>query len=213
MTTTKLDLTKEYKVYYTAKKIPEVVEFDEAQFLTIEGKGAPDGKEFTAKVEALYPLAYGIKMPMKKEGKDFTVAKLEGLWWVESEKSPLEVPREEWQWKLLIRMPDFVTSEIVEKAKEEVFKKKGIELVKKINLEEVTEGKCVQIIHIGSYSTEPESLAKMRKWMEEKNLIENGFHHEIYLSIGPKASARGKDEDDTSASSKRKNIKRQKNAI
>ena len=80
-------------------------------------------------------LSYGIKMPMKKEGKDSTVAKLEGLWWVESEKSPLEVPREEWQWKLLIRMPDFVTSEIVEKAKKEVFKRKSIDLVKEINLE------------------------------------------------------------------------------
>jgi len=43
-------------------------------------------------------------------------------------------------------------------------------------------GKCVQILHIGSYSTEPESLAKMRKLMEEKNFVENGLHHEIYLS-------------------------------
>ena len=34
MATTKLDLIKEYKTYYTAKKTPEVVEFDEAQFLT-----------------------------------------------------------------------------------------------------------------------------------------------------------------------------------
>jgi hypothetical protein len=34
MATTKLDLTKEYKAYFTVKKTPEVVEFDEAQFLT-----------------------------------------------------------------------------------------------------------------------------------------------------------------------------------
>ncbi|GAG64186.1 unnamed protein product, partial [marine sediment metagenome] len=27
-----------------------------------------------------------------------------------------------------------------------------------------------------------ESLAKMRKLMEEKNFVENGLHHEIYLS-------------------------------
>jgi len=73
---TKLDLTKEYKNYYTARTRPEVVEFGEISFLTIEGKGEPAGKEFTSKVEALYPLAYGIKIPMKKEGRDFTVAKL-----------------------------------------------------------------------------------------------------------------------------------------
>lgn len=182
MATTKLDLTKEYKTYYTAKTTSEVVEFNEAQFLTIEGKGAPGGKEFTSKVEALYPLAYGVKNICKKQGKDFAVPKLEGLWWVESDRPPLEVPREEWQWKLLIRMPHFVTSGIVEKAKEEVFKKKGIELIKGIKFEKIKEGKCVQMLHIGPYSTEPESLEKMRKLMEEKNLIENGLHHEIYLS-------------------------------
>jgi hypothetical protein len=48
--------------------------------------------------------------------------------------------------------------------------------------EKITEGKCVQILHVGPYSTEPESLSKMRKMMEKKNLIENGLHHEIYLS-------------------------------
>ncbi len=178
----KLDLTKEYKAYYTAKTSPEVVEFGEISFLTIEGKGEPAGKEFTSKVEALYPLAYGVKNICKKQGKDFTVPKLEGLWWVESDRPPLEVSREEWQWKLLIRMPDFVTSGIVEKAKEEVFKKKRIELVKEIKFEKIKEGKCVQILHIGPYSAEPESLAKIRKLMEEQKLIENGLHHEIYLS-------------------------------
>jgi len=180
--TTKLDLTKEYKTYYTAKTGPEVVEFAEIPFLTIEGKGEPGGKEFTTKVEALYPLAYSVKNICKKQGKDFGVPKLEGLWWVESDRPALEVPREEWQWKLLIRMPDFVTSEMVEKAKEEVFKKKGIELIKEIEFEKMKEGKCVQILHIGPYSTEPESLAKMKKLMEEENLVKNGLHHEIYLS-------------------------------
>jgi len=179
---TKLDLTKEYKTYYIAKTSPGVVEFGKISFLTIEGKGEPGGKEFTSKVEALYPLAYGVKNICKKQGKDFAVPKLEGLWWVESDRPPLEVPREEWYWKLLIRMPDFVTSEIIKKAKEEVFKKKGIELIKGIKFENIKEGKCIQILHIGPYSAEPESLAKMRKLMEEENFIENGVHHEIYLS-------------------------------
>ena len=182
MGTIKLDLTKEYKTYYTAKTTPEIVEFYEAQFLTIEGKGSPGSKEFTAKVEALYSLAYGVKNVCKNQGKDFGVPKLEGLWWIESNRPALEVPREEWRWKLLIRMPEFVTSEIVEKVKEEVFKKKVLELIKEIKFEKITEGKCVQILHIGPYSTEPESLSKMRKLMKEKNLIENGLHHEIYLS-------------------------------
>jgi hypothetical protein len=85
-------------------------------------------------------------------------------------------------------MLEFVTPEDVEKAKPDVFKKKGIELVNKIMFEKITEGKCVQVLHVGPYSTEPESLSKMRKLMEEKNLIENGFHHEIYLSYPRKVA-------------------------
>lgn len=127
MKTAKLDLTKEYKAYYTAKTTPEVVEVGEARFLAIEGKGELGGTEFTSKIEALYPLAYGVKNYCKKQGNDFVVPKLEGLWWVDSDKPFQEVPREEWCWKLLIRMPNLVTSEMVERAKEEVFKKKGID--------------------------------------------------------------------------------------
>jgi len=178
----KLDLTKEYKSYYTAKIVPEIVEVEEARFLTIEGKGAPGGDEFQAKIGALYSLAYGIKMLLKKEGRDFTVARLEGLWWVDSDKPYYEVPREEWCWKLLIRQPEFVTSEIVEKARQEIVKKKKVEPVNEVKFEQLKEGKCVQILHIGPYSTEPESLAKMYELMSEKGLIFNGLHHEIYLS-------------------------------
>ncbi|HDN17914.1 MAG TPA: hypothetical protein ENF41_02535 [Candidatus Bathyarchaeota archaeon] len=132
-------------------------------------------------MSALYPLAYGVKRIMKKEGRDFTVAKLEALWWVDSEKPYTEAPREEWCWRLLIRQPEFVTHKIVEKARQEVLKKKKLQLVKDVRFEKLREGMCVQILHIGLYSTESESIAKMRKLMEEKNLIENDPHHEIYL--------------------------------
>ena len=182
MGATKLDLTKEYKSYYTAKTTPEVVEFGEAQFLTIEGKGEPGGEEFTAKLGALYSLAYGVRALMKKAGRDFTVAKLEGLWWVESDEFYLDVPREEWHWKLLIRQPEFVTPEVVEAARSEVLKKKGLALVNEVRFETLAEGKCVQILHIGPYATEPESLAKMQRLMGERGLVSHGLHHEIYLS-------------------------------
>jgi len=165
----------------SAKTTPEIVEIEEGKFLTIEGKGAPGGDEFQAKVGALYSLAYGVKMLMKKEGKDFTVGKLEGQWWVDSDKMWYDVPREEWRWKLLIRQPDFVAAEIIEKARQEVIKKKKLELVNEVEFDRMKEGTCVQILHIGPYSTEPESIAKMEKLMEEKNLVKDGLHHEIYL--------------------------------
>ena len=178
----KTDLLKQDKEYYSAKNKPEIKEFDELKFLTIIGKGEPAGIEFTKAIEASYPLAYGIKKIYKNQEMDFAVPKLEGLWWVNSEENALEVPKSEWHWKLLIRIPDFVISKEFEKAKTEVIKKKGIEKIYEIAFEKITEGKCIQIMHIGPYSTEPETIKQMKEFMKQNGLVENGLHHEIYIS-------------------------------
>ncbi len=178
----KLDLLKEYKSYYNAGENPEIVEFDEANYLTIEGIGEPAGKMFVSKVEALYPLAYGIKKICKEQDKDFGVPKLEGLWWVEGDTPALEIPRSEWRWKLLIRMPEFITKELMFSVQPVVAKKKKNELVQKIALEKMTEGKCVQIMHIGPYSTEHKTINELMAFIDANGISVNGKHHEIYLS-------------------------------
>ncbi len=178
----KLDLVKEYKSYYKAGKKPEVVVFQEANYLTIEGKGEPAGEVFVSKVEALYPLAYGIKKLCKDQDNDFGVPKLEGLWWVEGDIPALDVPRNDWCWKLLIRMPDFVTEEMMASVQPEVAKKKKNEITQEISFEKITEGKCVQIMHIGPYATEPEIINILMEFIAENELSVNGLHHEIYLS-------------------------------
>ncbi len=179
---TKLDFAKEYKQYYTAKNTPAVVEFGKVPYLSIEGKGEPAGEAFTKAVEALYPFAYGVKNICKKQGQDFAVPKLEGLWWVKSNKPALKAPRSEWYWELLIRMPDFATSEIIKNAKEEVFKKKDLDLIKEIKFKTINENKCVQIMHVGPYATEPETIQKIKNFIKQNGYTENGLHHEIYLS-------------------------------
>ncbi|MBT8218538.1 MAG: GyrI-like domain-containing protein [Bacteroidia bacterium] len=178
----KTDLVKEDKAYYSAKKEPDLRSFGPLSYLTITGQGEPAGTAFTRAVEALFPLAYGIRKIYKLQDMIFSVPKLEGFWWVDSDKPALDVPRKEWFWKLLIRMPEYVTVESVEQAKEQVIIKKGIQLVNDIHFETIEEGQCVQIMHIGPYSSEPETIAKMYAFMKNNNLIENGLHHEIYIS-------------------------------
>jgi len=178
----KLDLAKKYKPYYRAGKKPEIVELGEANYLAIEGKGEPAGEIFVSKVEALYPLAYGIKNICKEKNNDFGVPKLEGLWWVEGNSPALEVPRSEWHWKLLIRMPEFVTRKMILSVQPEVTKKKKNDLIREISFEKIAEDKCVQIMHIGPYSTEPETIKILMEFMDKNGLFVNGLHHEIYLS-------------------------------
>lgn len=186
----KLDLTKKYKVYFTAKTKPELVEIEKAQFISIRGKGDPSGQPFVKRIETLYPVAYAIKFAWKEKGKDFIVSKLEALWWYDENLFPgnsmtntsVEVPRSEWEYRLLIRMPSFVTQKDVEKAKQSVMAKKDLPFTQDLEFFEMTEGKSVQMLHVGPFSSEPETLKEIAAFVEMHQLRRNGLHHEIYLS-------------------------------
>lgn len=185
----KLDLSKLHPADYKSKKTPEIVDLEPGKYLAIEGQGAPESAAFQAAIGALYGVAYTVKMTRKFAGRDFKVATLEGLWWAEYDRAKLAdpealwtVPRDAWRWKVLIRQPEFVTAAEVETAKAAVLKKKGDETVTRVALETLREGKCVQILHVGPYAAEPESIAKMRALMAAQGLAPHGLHHEIYLS-------------------------------
>lgn len=188
----KLDLSKMYKSYYNAPTEPEQVRFEPAPYAAIDGRGDPDGTAFALSTEALYTVAYGIKAIAKPLERDFTVAKLEGLWSVDSGLPPLETPRDQWIWTLLIRLPDFVTADMLEQARlKAIAKKKELLQLRDVRFETIGEGLCVQMMHIGPYSTEPETLERMEAYMAERGLAFVGPHHEIYLSDPRKKAPAG----------------------
>jgi len=191
-----LDLTKKHKTYFTAKAKPELIDIEPAQFLSITGVGDPSNEAFSEKIQALYSTAYTIKFTFKALQKDFKVSKLEGQWWFDENKheghsmaeTALNVPRDVWEYRLLIRMPDFINEDDVNTAVNTVVSKKDILLAKEVELFEMAEGKCVQMLHIGPFSKEMETLKQMEIFMNENNLLKNGLHHEIYLSDFRKTS-------------------------
>lgn len=186
----KLDLTKQYKSYYSAKSKPELVDIEPAQYLSILGQGDPSGTEFANNISALYTVAYVIKFMCKAEGKDFVVAKLEGLWWYDEDKykdasitdAPTLIPRSEWYYRLLIRLPDFVNAAHIAMGITTATEKKGIALAKEVELYLIAAHKAVQMLHIGPFDKEPETLVQIMSFMQENNLPKGGLHHEIYLS-------------------------------
>ncbi|MBO9151782.1 GyrI-like domain-containing protein [Chitinophaga sp. GCM10012297] len=193
----KLDLAKQYKSYYTAKTKPELIDIEKAQYLSLTGKGDPSARAFADRIQALYATAYTIKFIFKEQGKDFVVPKLEGLWWYDEERfaalsfdeTPAVVPRSEWEYRLLIRMPDFVSRQEVASAIDAVVSKKNIRLAKAITLHEMTEGKAVQMLHIGPFEKEPDTLKQLLEFTQARQLQKNGLHHEIYLSDFRKTSS------------------------
>jgi hypothetical protein len=186
----KLDLVKKYKAYYTAKTVPAVIDIEKAQFLSVTGQGDPSSVLFAEKIQALYSVAYTLKFACKSQGKDFAVPKLEGLWWFDTgkyglpslEEAPRQIPRSEWNWRLLIRMPDYVSEGDVAGACDAVKNKKALPYADEPELFILHEGKVVQVLHVGPFDEEPRTLAKLRDFMEAHKLAHAGLHHEIYLS-------------------------------
>ena len=179
----KLDLYKLHKADYVTPRKPVLVEIKPAKYLAITGRGEPGGAMFQARLGALYNVAFTIKMAKKFAGQDYAVCKLEGLWW--GSKHPanfLGEPREAWNWKLLIRTPDFIQNREVSQASRSLLAKGRSADVSEVRLESLREGRCVQLLHTGAYDQESATIEQMRQFAEEAGLALHGLHHEIYLS-------------------------------
>lgn len=193
----KTDLTKLYKSYYKASAQPELVNIEAARFISISGTGDPSGPVFAACIEALYGVAYTIKFAAKAEGNDFTVAKLEGLWDFDESKykdismqdAPLKIPRSEWNFRLLIRMPEFIKPEHLKYATGVVIEKKKNPQAAQVQWFEMEAHQAVQAMHTGPFDKEPETLEMILFFCQERQLLKAGLHHEIYLSDFRKTSA------------------------
>ena len=151
--------------------------------MAISGQGAPGGEQFTASIGALYGMAFTIKMTRKFAGQqDYSVCKLEGQWWSEPASDFGKLPPDQWLWRLLIRTPDFIKEEDLRRAVAVLLKRGKGEDVKRVRLESLAEGLCVQMLHVGPYNKEHETIALMSAFAQKKELEFSGKHHEIYLS-------------------------------
>jgi hypothetical protein len=183
-TTEKIDLFKKHKADYQAPKKPVFVDIRKADYLCIPGSGAPGGEDFQARIGALYGMAFTIKMTRKVEGLgDYTVCKLEAQWW-HGEGAPdfAAAPPEEWRWKLMIRTPGVVGKADLKNAAEKLRSKGKGDHVEDVTLESFAQGKCVQMLHVGPYEREGETVAMMSEFVEGEGYVLHGLHHEIYLS-------------------------------
>jgi hypothetical protein len=183
----KVDFKREWKhLYQPAAKEFVVVEVPPLQFLMIDGHGDPNtAPAYQEAVEALYGVAFKAKFLSKKQlGRDYVVPPLEGLWWAEDmETFTIRRDKSAWDWTMMIMQPEWITAQMVEDARRQVDKAKGLPALPRLRLEAYHEGLSVQILHIGSYDEEGPTLDRLHHEFLPQNDYETaGKHHEIYLS-------------------------------
>jgi hypothetical protein len=181
----KIDLKKDLKQFY-APSAKEVVEVDlpPLRYLMIDGKGDPNtSTEYTQAVEALFSVSYTAKFAVKKGAKavDYAVMPLEGLWWAKDMSAFISGDKKNWNWTMMILQPPVATDAVIEDAITQVAKKKELPAPPRLRLEKFTEGRCAQILHIGPFSEEGPTIARLHEFIEARSGL-SGKHHEIYLS-------------------------------
>jgi len=178
------DFKKEYKELHK----PQIVTLPAMNYIAITGKGNPNDKDgdYQKAIGLLYGIAYTVKMNKKIDGYfDYVVPPLEGFWKQEGIDGFDYTQKDKFQWTSVIRLPDFVTKADFESAVEEATRKKKTDF-SSVRYLTIEEGLCVQMMHIGRFDDEPQTVAVMDEYLVQNgyrnDFSDNRLHHEIYLS-------------------------------
>ena len=192
------DFKKEYKEFYMPKKRPEIIDVPPMNYIAVRGKGDPNEENGAYKqaIGVLYAVAYTLKMSYKTDRRiegffDDVVPPLEGFWWQDGVKGIDYDKKDRFNWISVIRLPDFIKKDDFEWAVKTSAEKKKIDC-SSAEFITVNEGLCAQIMHIGAFDSESESVELMDKYLEENgyenDISDKRLHHEIYLSDARKVA-------------------------
>lgn len=175
-------MKKQYKQMYKQSKKPIILETENQKIVYIMGCGDPNtSQEFQKHIEKLYKFSYAIRMSYKKEPiagyYTYNVGPLEGIW-TTTDQLEYTGDKSKLKYKLLIVQPDFVTEAVFN-----LYKQQLGEFGEELEYEVLEEGTVGQIMHVGSYDLEPETIKILEEFVSKNGyeLVKN-THHEIYLS-------------------------------
>ena len=192
------DFKREYREFYMPKDQPEIIHVPPMNYIAVRGQGNPNTEDgaYQQAIGILYAVAYTLKMSYKTEHKiegffEYVVPPLEGFWWQDNVDGIDYADKAAFNWISVIRLPEFITQKDFEWAVETASEKKKLDCSSAEFLT-VDEGLCVQIMHIGAFDDEPQTVTLMDEYIAqngyENDITESRLHHEIYLSDARKVA-------------------------
>jgi hypothetical protein len=187
---------KKEKELYIPKTKPTYINIPELKYITIKGEGNPNSDAFSDCIQALYGMSYGVRMSYKwdnppKEYYEYTVYPLEGIWDLIDPSIHVDgdLDKNNLKYEIMIRQPEFLDTELFNQVLENVKKKNPSSLLDLLEFKKMTEGPCIQMLHLGSYDSEPESFKLMETYAKENGYIrESKIHKEVYLTDARKTT-------------------------
>lgn len=180
-----IDLTQDRTTLRTLFAPPadefSMVDVPKLPFAILDGEGPPEQTSIEAAVKALYTAIYPIRREARERmGKSFVEPPVEIVYWADDMRDMAAGNREKWHWRAQITLPVWADAQKLKDSAAKARHELGDEFA--VRWEVLTEGKCVQFLHIGETTDLPEILAGLYgDYLGQQGLEPDGPYHEIYL--------------------------------
>ena len=178
----KTDLKREIPAYRARRGAFEMIDVPPLRYLMIDGHGDPNGQAFGEAISTIFPVAYRLKFTSKNESdRDYVVMPLEALWWSDDMATfTSDRDKSRWNWIALNLVPEWISDDQFSRALGAASDAPALD---RLRLETLSEGRCVQTLHLGPFDDEGPVLDAMHHdFIPAHGLRMTGKHHEIYLS-------------------------------
>lgn len=181
-----MDLTKEYSKYYTAPNFPEIITTANAHYLSILGKGSPGTNIFYEKKSAIKEFMAKLQNQFEATEKEFKSSIIEIFYWFDEKEGFVDIGNfyttlslDLLNYRIAIRIPEYITQKDIEETTE---KFTSIPFANEFEKYSYSAGKCVQLMHSGTFSDELETLPILQKFATDNGLVNKVMHHEIHIT-------------------------------
>jgi len=171
----RVDLLALHAEEYAAGRAPRVVTVAPARFLAVDGAGDVPGPAFLAQAGALSLLLRDVRALVREERRaaDFRIPPLEALIGPPRARGEALDPVGPMPWKLLLRIPAFVRpTDLVA-----VAARSGEAEAFPARIEELREGRCIQLLHVGPFAGLGGALDRLRGAAADQGLLPRGRAH------------------------------------
>lgn len=180
-----MNILKEDKEYFSANEKPEVVEIGEASYVSILGEGSPGTTLFYKKKAAIKEFVAVVEQHYAATDLAFSSNVVEIFYWFEEEVGYVDIGNfyttadlDLLKYRIVIRIPHFVKAQAIQ----EIGQTSDLPFAKVFEHFTYTAGTCVQLLHMGPFAGELQTLPILQKFATEHGFKKSGMHHEIHLT-------------------------------
>lgn len=182
-----MNIGKQHQAYYTATVQPEVVEVEQANYISLLGDGSPGTDIFYEKKRAIIQLTKVLQQHFKETDKAFENNIVEIFYWFDEDQVGYvdignfytKVDLSLLHYQIAVRIPDAFTAADMEEIQ---LKKQDIPYANEVAYFSYKAGKSVQMLHKGPFAGELETLPILQDFATANGFKKIGMHHEIHLT-------------------------------